>query len=69
MNGSDLQSIYKSVLMICLHYINVLRTKGISIEDEDLSGMLRESSPMSKSFTEYGGRKSTSVTAVLRLSK
>jgi len=69
MYGSTTQEVYDHVADVCRQYLNVLLTKGNSIEDAELLNLLSESSTMSKSLAEYGDRKSTAATTARRLSE
>ncbi|KAH0792441.1 DNA polymerase epsilon catalytic subunit A [Histomonas meleagridis] len=69
MKGNTNQEIYQNVAEVCKQYLMILRTKGRTIEDDELLGLLSESSTMSKNLVAYGNRKSTSITTARRLAE
>ena len=69
MKGNTNEEVYKSVADVCKQYLMVLKTKGKSIEDDELLTLMSESSTMSKSLSEYGDRKSPAATTARRLAE
>ena len=67
MRGKTNEEVYQNVADVCRQYIMVLKTKGKTVEDEELLMLLSESSTMSKSLAQYGNRKSNSATTARRL--
>lgn len=67
MYGKNKQEVYDHVADVCRQYINILQTKGRTIQDEELLDIMCESSTMSKTLAEYGDRKSTAATTARRL--
>ena len=69
MRGDTNEEVYRSVADVCKQYLMVLKTKGKSIEDDELLTLMSESSTMSKSLSEYGDRKSPAATTAKRLAE
>lgn len=67
LEGELLEGCYRAVASVANKWIDVLDTKGGMLEDEDLIELICENRSMSKSLSEYGNQKSTSITTAKRL--
>ena len=55
--------------MVAEKYLNILYSKGESMEDHELLGLITEQKILSKTIEEYEGRKGVAVTCALRLAE
>lgn len=70
LEGLTLEECYQKVGEQANHYLDVLFTKGSTVDDETLLGYISESSNMSKTLEEYGeGAKSARITTAKRLAE
>lgn len=69
LNGDSLKSCYDGVASIANHWIDILERQGEDLDDDELFEYISESRVMSQSLAEYGGRKSTPITAATRLAE
>ncbi|SCU96753.1 LADA_0H02564g1_1 [Lachancea dasiensis] len=67
LDGNSLESCYASVASVANRWLDVLDSKGVMLEDEDLIELICENRSMSKTLKEYEGQKSTSITTAKRL--
>lgn len=67
LEGETLSTCYEAVATVANNWLDVLDTKGGTLEDEDLIELICENKSMSKPLTEYEGQKSTSITTAKRL--
>lgn len=67
LEGDTLTACYQAVATVANHWLDVLDTRGGTLEDEDLIELICENKSMSKPLTEYEGQKSTSITTAKRL--
>lgn len=67
LEGDSLENCYKAVAKVANNWLDVLETRGGTLEDEDLIELICENRSMSKSVEEYGDQKSTSITTARRL--
>lgn len=67
LEGDTLKNCYEAVATVANNWLDVLDTKGGTLEDEDLIELICENKSMSKPLTEYEGQKSTSITTAKRL--
>lgn len=67
LEGDTLEGCYQAVATVANNWLDVLTTKGGMLEDEDLIELICENRSMSKSLSEYGLQKSTSITTARRL--
>lgn len=67
LEGDSLENCYKAVAAVANRWLDVLDTKGETLEDEDLIELICENRSMSKTLKEYEGQKSTSITTAKRL--
>jgi DNA polymerase epsilon subunit 1 len=68
LNGSTLQECYDSVGKVGNLWLDVLDSKGVDMDDQELMELISERKTISKTLSEYGGRKATSLTTAQRLS-
>ncbi|KAG7364476.1 DNA polymerase Pol2 [Nitzschia inconspicua] len=67
LDGSTLEECYNSVADIANHWIDVIDTRGESLEDEELVDLISENRNMSRQLDDYGDQKGTSQTTARRL--
>jgi DNA polymerase epsilon subunit 1 len=67
LSGSSLQEVYDAVGAIGNQWLDVLDTKGIDMDDDELLHLISEKKTISKTVEDYEGRKATSLTTALRL--
>lgn len=69
LEGKTLQECYAAVAKVANRWLDVLHSKGSSLEDEELVELISENRSMSKMLTEYGAQKSTSISTAKRLAE
>lgn len=69
LQGSSLQACYEAVAEVANKWIQVLVSKGQGYSNEQIIDLLAEDRSMSKALSEYGDRKSNSITTAKRLSE
>ena len=67
--GSTLEECYASVAQIANQWLDVLYSKGVTIEDDELFDLISENRNMSKTLSDYGTQKSTSISTAKRLAE
>ena len=67
LDGNSLVECYDSVAEIANHWIDVIDTRGESLDDEELVDLISENRSMSRQLEDYGGQKGTSQTTARRL--
>lgn len=67
LEGDSLETCYGAVANVANRWLDVLDSKGVMLEDEDLIELICENRSMSKTLAEYEGQKSTSITTAKRL--
>ena len=67
LEGDSLTACYQAVATVANNWLDVLDTKGGTLDDEDLIELICENKSMSKPLSEYEGQKSTSITTAKRL--
>jgi DNA polymerase epsilon subunit 1 len=67
--GDNLKESYAAAAAVADHYLDILDTKGESMDDGELLAMISESRNMSKSLDEYGAQRSAAITTAKRLSE
>lgn len=67
LDGSSLEECYASVAQCANHWLDVIDTRGKSMEDDELMALITENKSMSGKLDEYEGQKSTSITTARRL--
>ena len=69
LKGDTLEGCYAAVAGIANRWLDMLETRGSDLADEELLEYISESTNMSKSVEESGGRKSHAVTTAGRLAQ
>lgn len=67
--GSNLTECYKEVAEVANYWLDVLYSRGATLEDSELIELISENRSMSKSLEEYGVQKSTSISTAKRLAE
>ena len=69
LDGGTLEECYASVASVANQWLDVLDTRGVQMEDEDLIDLISEEASMSKTMEEYGDRKSMAITTANRIAE
>ena len=69
LKGENLKECYHACGAIADRWYTVLENKGYGVPDEEILDYIQESRVMSKSLSEYGAQKSTSITCAKRLAE
>ncbi|RLN54924.1 hypothetical protein BBJ29_009366 [Phytophthora kernoviae] len=67
LDGDTLEECYSSVAKCANHWLDVIDTRGKSMEDDELMALITENKSMSGRLDDYEGQKSTSITTARRL--
>ncbi|CAH0514586.1 unnamed protein product [Peronospora belbahrii] len=67
LDGKSLEECYASVAKCANRWLDVIDTRGKSMDDEELMALITEKKSMSGKLDEYEGQKSTSITTARRL--
>ncbi|OWZ18951.1 DNA polymerase epsilon catalytic subunit [Phytophthora megakarya] len=67
LDGNSLEECYASVAKCANRWLDVIDTRGKSMDDEELMALITENKSMSGKLDEYEGQKSTSITTAKRL--
>ncbi|GMF20503.1 unnamed protein product [Phytophthora lilii] len=67
LDGDSLEECYASVAKCANRWLDVIDTRGKSMDDEELMALITENKSMSGKLDEYEGQKSTSITTARRL--
>lgn len=67
LDGSTLADCYDSVANIANHWIDILDTRGESLDTDELFDLISENRNMSRQLDDYGDQKGTSQTTARRL--
>ena len=67
--GSTTQECYEAVAQVANQWLDVIDTKAKNLEDGELVALIAENRSMSKTLSEYGGQKSTSISTAKRLAE
>ena len=67
LDGNSLVECYDSVAEVANHWIDVIDTRGESLETEELVDLISENRNMSRQLDDYGDQKGTSQTTARRL--
>lgn len=67
LDGNSLIECYESVADVANHWIDVIDTRGESLDDDELVDLISENRNMSRQLDEYGEQKGTSQTTARRL--
>ncbi|KAH9254345.1 hypothetical protein BASA81_007627 [Batrachochytrium salamandrivorans] len=69
LEGASLKECYSAVGSSANHWLDILFSKAADLSDADLFDLLSENRSMSKSLSEYGTQKSTSIKTAKRLAE
>lgn len=69
LNGTTLEECYGAVARVANSWLDILESKGTTLDREELLDLISENRSMSKSLEEYGDQKSTSITTAKRLAE
>ncbi|KAG0320031.1 DNA polymerase epsilon catalytic subunit [Dissophora globulifera] len=67
LEGSNLSECYAAVARVANQWLDVLYSKAVDLEEDELFELISENRSMSKSLEEYGAQKSTSISTARRL--
>lgn len=67
LGGDTLEECYDHVAEVANHWIDVIDTKGESLDDDELVDLISENRSMSRQLEDYNGQKGTSQTTARRL--
>lgn len=67
LDGTSLSECYDSVANIANHWIDILDTRGESLDTDELVDLISENRNMSRQLEDYGDQKGTSQTTARRL--
>lgn len=67
LDGTTLAECYESAAEIANHWIDVIDTRGESLDDDELVDLISENRSMSRQLDDYGDQKGTSQTTARRL--
>ena len=67
--GTTTEECYAAVAEVADRWLDILFTKGDSLGDDELVELIAENRSMSKTLSEYGGQKSTSISTARRLAE
>ena len=67
LDGNSLIECYDSVAEVANHWIDVIDTRGESLDDDELVDLISENRNMSRQLDDYGDQKGTSQTTARRL--
>ncbi|KAF9359459.1 DNA polymerase epsilon catalytic subunit [Mortierella sp. AD094] len=67
LEGSNLEECYAAVARVANQWLDVLYSKAVDLEENELFDLISENRSMSKSLEEYGAQKSTSISTAKRL--
>lgn len=69
LEGDTLERCYESVARVANQWLDVLYSKGVELQDEELFDLISENRSMSRTLEEYGSQKSTSISTAKRLAE
>lgn len=69
LQGQTLAECYASVARVADSWLDILESKGSTLDKDELLELISENRSMSKSLEEYGKQKSTSITTAKRLAE
>jgi DNA polymerase elongation subunit (family B) len=67
LSGSTLLDCYEAVGSIANRWLDVLDSRGLDMDDDELLQLISERKTISKTLEDYGNRKATSLTSAARL--
>ncbi|KAI8093391.1 uncharacterized protein BX664DRAFT_278331 [Halteromyces radiatus] len=69
LDGNSLEECYQAVAKVANQWLDILYSKGIELQDDELFELISENRSMSKTLDEYGSQKSTSISTAKRLAE
>lgn len=69
LSGSSLDECYQAVGSVANRWLDILQSKGATLSDNEVLAYLSENRSMSKTLSEYGAMKSTSLSTARRLAE
>ncbi|KAI9293341.1 hypothetical protein K502DRAFT_366802 [Neoconidiobolus thromboides FSU 785] len=69
LKGDNLKECYEAVAKVANNWLNILFSKGGSLQDSELFELIAENRSMSRSLSDYGEQKSTSISTAKRLAE
>ncbi|CAM9091188.1 unnamed protein product, partial [Phaeothamnion confervicola] len=67
LNGTSLEECYESVASVANHWLDVLESRGVDLDDDELMELISENKTISQTLEDYGSQKGTSLTTARRL--
>ena len=67
LKGDSLEECYESVGDVGNYWLDMIDSRGVNVDDDELMGYISEKKTISKTIDEYEGRKATSLTTAQRL--
>lgn len=67
LEGKTLQDCYAATAVIANHFLDIIKSRGESMDDEELLELISESRSMSRKLSDYKQAKSMTVTTANRL--
>ncbi|KAF9904824.1 DNA polymerase epsilon catalytic subunit [Lobosporangium transversale] len=67
LEGSNLEECYAAVARVANQWLDVLYSKAVDLEENELFDLISENRNMSKSLEDYGAQKSTAISTARRL--
>ena len=67
--GTTLEECYAAVAKVADQWLDVLFSRGVTLDDVELIELIAENRSMSKTLQEYGSQKSTSISTARRLAE
>lgn len=69
LQGTSLDECYGAVAKVANSWLDILESRGSTLDKEELLELISENRSMSKSLEEYGSQKSASITTARRLAE
>ncbi|KAJ2957645.1 hypothetical protein NQZ79_g6638 [Umbelopsis isabellina] len=69
LEGATLEECYAAVARVADQWLDVLYSKAVNLQDEELFELISENRSMSKTLEDYGTQKSTSISTARRLAE
>lgn len=67
--GTTLETCYEAVAKVADQWLDILFSRGNTLDDNELVDLIAENRSMSKTLQEYGSQKSTSISTAKRLAE
>ncbi|KAM0677458.1 DNA polymerase epsilon catalytic subunit [Binucleata daphniae] len=69
LEGDTLKECYAVLKETCMYYLDIIKSEGMYLSNNDIFELFSESKNMSKEFDEYAGRKTTSTLTANKMSE